>query len=88
MQEPQFQLKGMLKIKNSNNLYIEGLLFQENWLFESAFNKRQRALILYLSDFNGSLTLNNSLIQNNSGMFTREVRDRLITNNLTYNSLK
>ncbi len=78
----------MIRVKNLNNIYIEGLLFQENWLFESYFNRRQRALLLYLSDFHGSLTLNSSIIQNNSGMFTKEVRDRLITNTLIQSALK
>ncbi len=44
--------------------------------------------MLYLNDFNGTVTLNNCLIQNNSGMYTRDVRDRILTNHISQSVIR
>jgi hypothetical protein len=56
--------------------------FTENWIFESFYSKNQRALLLYVQEFNGTIIINNTRINNHTGMYTKEVRDRLITNYL------
>ena len=44
--------------------------------------------MVYLNDFNGTVTLNNCLIQNNTGMYTRDVRERILTNHISQSVIR
>jgi hypothetical protein len=65
----------MLRIEFTSNIVIENSTFSGNFLFETEFNRRQRAAVIYVSSFNGSFTINNTQIGNHSGMFEKQMRD-------------
>ena len=86
--DPKSQLKGMINIHRSLGVTLTNMTFSENWLFESFFSRRERALLLYLQDFNGTITLNGARISNHTGMYTKEVRDRFMLNLAVSQSIK
>lgn len=86
--DPKSQLKGMINIHRSLGVTLTNMTFSENWLFESFFARRERALLLYLQDFNGTITLNGARISNHTGMYTKEVRDRFMPNLAVSQSIK
>ncbi|TNV88206.1 hypothetical protein FGO68_gene9945 [Halteria grandinella] len=71
----KYSMKAMIRIEHSSNITIENSSFFGNFLFETEFNRRQRAAVIFISSFNGSFQLNNTQIGNHSGMFEKSMRD-------------
>lgn len=79
-------MKAMIRIEYSSNITIENSSFSGNFLFETEFNRRQRAAVIFVSSFNGSFQMNNTQIGNHSGMFDKSMRDLFFYSNVVVNT--